>query len=1181
MLKSNDHSKLKEILEGFSDKGTIETSILKNNGSVFYGDVSYKIPPEVFSSEKEVSVQSGKKLLFFKPLLNEEGCIKCHSAHDAVRGVILVEISTEETASLINGTIKGMVAFASVMALISGLSLIFIVRRMVINPLGALKAGIDNVRDGQYFQRVDIKGNDEFGALAFTFNDMAERIENSKAHLEHEVAGKTKDLRVIAGLSTKVFRGDLAIDDIIDKFLDSITDEIGYSFCTICFIDRETGLLIQEYTKGHEENFCASGLKITDNHPFTKALIETKTSVQRPVDLGFPKLPGYMAIVPIVSHTRKRCREANLCKFTDCPAYDHPDERCWLIECTRCRSRYAVQGIDKLSGCFRCPAFPLIGVLVAGSESGIDESSIHSIEILASEIAASIENFRLIDRQKRNINELIRLHDISVESIRHLNIAELSASIVSYAASFSGSEASILWFIDDKWTLTYKDSFKIEKDSAPHSLDIKDCFIKTALINDDIIETVEPGEFTCLKDMMDRHGFRYAATIPLKSKDIIIGCLTLFKNDDFLMTDSQKAVIMLYASQAASALENARLYEALRNSEGKYRALINDASDGIALFDTDGYILEINRKAMETIGYAKEELIGAHFSKYVPAKLHKKTLESFGDVQKTGYSSMPDLSLRRKDGGEVAVDATGSFIEYAGKKIIQVIFRDISELSWAEGVLRTIVQGVSGETGEAFFRTLVQYLAETLKVDYAFIARVGGENNDIVSTIAVYAHGEITENFKYNLKGSPCENVVGKSIASYPGGVQKLFPDDYLLVKMGIEGYIGTPLSDSSGNPLGIMVILSCRPIDNPKIAESMLQIFAIRASSELERKIAEEAIREQKEFSDAIFNNVASGVMVLDLKGKALRINPSASGILDIPTESIEGRDITGIYPELRKMLVFGKNIDRETNFITSSGVTKPIGFANSPLFDSSGREMGIIVVFRDLTEIKKLQSELRRKQHFEAMAKVISGVAHEVRNPLFGIQSIGQILEREIESPAQTALIQAMLKETGRMKNLIEELLLLSRPSKLNPVEFDIGLFFEEIKNFTSLKGHLLAVKIDAPHCFTLNADRDKLKQVFLNLINNSIDSKSTGVNITATPDEKELHIIFEDNGAGINEQAIEKIFDPFFTTKKEGTGLGLSICKKIVEEHGGNIELKSTENCGATVFLTLPYNPSIKPS
>ncbi len=167
------------------------------------------------------------------------------------------------------------------------------------------------------------------------------------------------------------------------------------------------------------------------------------------------------------------------------------------------------------------------------------------------------------------------------------------------------------------------------------------------------------------------------------------------------------------------------------------------------------------------------------------------------------------------------------------------------ERSAAVEALRNIAAGVSAKTGKAFFTSLVEHLAKALGSDYAFVGELSGPKKRQIKTVAVYGNGKMQENFKYNLKGTPCnEALTSGIICLYPEGVQRLFPDDKLLIEMGIEAYFGMPLLDSQGTAVGILVVCHRRPMSKETLIESTLQIFATRVTAELERQAAEEQLR-------------------------------------------------------------------------------------------------------------------------------------------------------------------------------------------------------------------------------------------------------------------------------------------------------------------------------------------------
>ncbi|MEK6651650.1 MAG: ATP-binding protein, partial [Nitrospirota bacterium] len=351
---------------------------------------------------------------------------------------------------------------------------------------------------------------------------------------------------------------------------------------------------------------------------------------------------------------------------------------------------------------------------------------------------------------------------------------------------------------------------------------------------------------------------------------------------------------------------------------------------------------------------------------------------------------------------------------------------------------------------------------------------------------------------------------------------------------------------------------------------KAIIQLFASQAAAAINTAQLYSELITERDFSEVVLNNMATGIMVLDSENRIVKLNSIGFQILKIKNH-VTGKKLMDVLPQLSDFLIINSALSREIELSDGTDVI-PVGFNNSMLSHTDAKQAGTVVVFRELTEIKKLQAEARKRQHLEAIGKIVAGVAHEIRNPLFGISSIVQILEREIKSEQHRALLQAMLKEIYRLKNLVEELLLYSRPSKLDIREVDLNVLMEKIKHYVKAKKEDVAVNLIINPSVTIMADMDKLTQIFLNLTDNALNAGSRNIDITAEQKKDRAVITIKDNGIGIRKDIIDKIWDPFFTTRKEGTGLGLSICKKIIEDHNGSMEIQSAEGSGTSVIITL---------
>ncbi|MFQ5882075.1 MAG: ATP-binding protein [Candidatus Methylomirabilales bacterium] len=340
---------------------------------------------------------------------------------------------------------------------------------------------------------------------------------------------------------------------------------------------------------------------------------------------------------------------------------------------------------------------------------------------------------------------------------------------------------------------------------------------------------------------------------------------------------------------------------------------------------------------------------------------------------------------------------------------------------------------------------------------------------------------------------------------------------------------------------------------------------------------------------TEGIITHMASGLMVTDLGGAVTLINPQGVLALRCQVEELLGRKLTDLFPNAGEMLeVREESSHRELELILRDDSTIPLGFSSSYLTDLQGNREGVIVVFRDLSEIKQLQAELRRKERLAAIGEVVAGVAHEIRNPLFGITSVAQIVQREVEfTQAHRELIEAMLSETQRLNVLVSDLLLFGSPSRLDRQPTNLHQLLDECCHLYAGEIRECSIhlrKVYHPHLLPLLADGDKLKQVFLNLMKNALEATPHGGTLTLgtklqqsrVKGEEQVEMVISDTGCGIPPQDRDRIFELFFTTKPRGAGLGLPICRRIVEDHGGKIRVESRPGEGTTFSVCLPIEP-----
>jgi diguanylate cyclase (GGDEF)-like protein/PAS domain S-box-containing protein len=290
----------------------------------------------------------------------------------------------------------------------------------------------------------------------------------------------------------------------------------------------------------------------------------------------------------------------------------------------------------------------------------------------------------------------------------------------------------------------------------------------------------------------------------------------------------------------------------LNVSENRFRSMVEQSPFSIQMLSPDGYTLQVNA-AWEKLWGVKQEAI-ADYNILEDQQLVEKGAMAYIEQGFAGAASeIPPIVYNPADNpvvrGPMRDRWVRSYIypikDEAGIiREMVLVHEDVTEKKRVEDAIRLIAAGVAAETGERFFQQLVQSLVSLFDTDLAFIALLDDSDTQCVNTIAVCDHGQIAADFSYPLPGTPCATVVGQTTCAYPRDVQRLFPKDRMLVERGAESYIGTPLFDEQKKPLGIIVMLDGKPFERIERVKDILEIFATRAGTEVQRLRAESHIR-------------------------------------------------------------------------------------------------------------------------------------------------------------------------------------------------------------------------------------------------------------------------------------------------------------------------------------------------
>ncbi|MGM0601436.1 MAG: ATP-binding protein, partial [Candidatus Rifleibacteriota bacterium] len=337
--------------------------------------------------------------------------------------------------------------------------------------------------------------------------------------------------------------------------------------------------------------------------------------------------------------------------------------------------------------------------------------------------------------------------------------------------------------------------------------------------------------------------------------------------------------------------------------------------------------------------------------------------------------------------------------------------------------------------------------------------------------------------------------------------------------------------------------------------------------------------------FTERIMESMTSGVLIFDRLGKVTYANQEIRRLLGRPfpegwSPDSDKKNIPLSLLELIKdVLTTNITIENQKIKVRTASVSRLVEVNAFPFRNEQGGMLGTVFFIKDVTQLNAMEEQLKRADRLSALGVLAAGIAHEIRNPLTGMKMIVQLLESEFSADDnRREPLSIIQKEIDRLEGIIGNLLDFARPTKPKAVEVSLEQVVDDcyklVKNQLK-KQQIKFEKITSGEYPSIIGDSDQLKQVFINIITNAIQALPGGgeIKVTLKYQDEQVIVVFEDNGSGIPPEKLQDIFNPFMTTKEDGTGLGLSMAQRIVEEHGGKIEVHSTVGEGSIFSVALP--------
>lgn len=626
----------------------------------------------------------------------------------------------------------------------------------------------------------------------------------------------------------------------------------------------------------------------------------------------------------------------------------------------------------------------------------------------------------------------------------------------------------------------------------------------------------------------------------------------------------------------ANILRRKKAEDALRESEGRYRTLVETSPDAVVLADIGGRVLMANRKAANIYGVeSAEELLGLDGFGFIVPEERQAAFDNLKNTLEKNDVRIAEYTLTRKDGSRFLAELCVSIVTGKDGKpsALIIVARDITDRKRAEKKMRE---------SENRYHILFEELTDA--------AMLGDAETGMILDVNKRAEA---------LMGYPRLEIIGMHQSQvHPPEESEKYRRMFLEhIEKRVAREDEGEVVRKGGKKIPVAINASTMTIDDRPL---ILGIFR----DITERKKAEDALRESEEQYRGLVEASSDAIVRFDVSGKILMVNRQCARMCGYNSpEEFPGRNIFEfIVPEdheraarnLKKLLDAGGTLLEEYAVLRKNSTRIPVEANASVIAGGEGKPGGIVVVVRDVTEKRDLEKQLFQALKMEAVGRLAGGLAHDINNYLGAITGFSDLVKMTHGKDETLAKRMDAIAETAfRASSLIRQLLSFSRRQPTVPEVLNLNvviqgmetmmrrLIGEDVKLATRLAGNPWNVK----------ADPSQVEQILVNLLVNARDAMPHGGEVVLETGNVEfdegdtrlpgfmkpgryLVMTVSDTGTGIPEEIREKIFEPFFTTKEtgKGSGLGLSTVYGIVKQHDGYIQVHNRPTNGAVFKIYL---------
>src|SRR5579883_103147 len=790
----------------------------------------------------------------------------------------------------------------------------------------------------------------------------------------------------------------------------------------------------------------------------------------------------------------------------------------------------------------------MFGVLDRLDRAGVSPEDIRRARALAAQVAVALEAMRNVHLSEQHRRRAEALMGLAFELSSLVHQPDFNRRFVKHAMELAQAGAAALALFED----SVLETVVLEKgepgDAANRSLERRLSHALSELLAGQPQRLFAGDAAELLASAL---GWTDCAVLRLKGPgEDSLGALCL-ANRGKPVTAADQQLLHAIASHASVALENSRLFTRMGKANRHWMEIFDAISDFIIVHDEFQNVLRVNRSLAEFIGVPPSELIGVNMRALVALA---NDSPSQGCPFCRSASDSPDEYVHAVLDRIYLVSTSRIHASTKeGQHTIHVL-KDITDRREAERRYRELFDNIQ----EGLFFAVPS--GRFIEVNDALVRMLGYRDRSELLNIDI-----------------PTQ------LYTSPGGLQEL---NQAIQQQGVVRNHEEVLRRKDGSAIHVLINAFAVPDAHGQVQQYrglMLDITGL--------KTFQSELQHARDFSEKILNNTQSLILVVDTAGLISYANRrwydagyEQHQLVGCPLAELVSPNRRPVLADALSSTLSGHQVDNlDLPVLRGDGRVGQFSVNLSPMRDEQGLVTSIVVVMTDITDSAMLQSKLIHAEKMAAVGQLVSGVAHEVNNPLTAILGFADLLMENPEiPPAAQKDLRVILQEAQRTKQIVQNLLSFARqmPPQRKPVELN-GILRRTVQlRAYDFNSHGIEVVEHLDESLPqVVGDSHQLQQVFLNIMNNAYDAvRETGrparIEIMTASLGTYVEVSFRDNGHGITQP--DRIFDPFFTTKEvgKGTGLGLSICYGIVREHGGEILCHNNTGApGATFIVRLP--------